>query len=188
MRLLALAALLALAPASAAQSGLLEALRGGGHVLFFRHAATDFSQPDADRLNLESCRTQRNLSEGGRSQARDIGAAFRRLRIPVGVVLASPYCRTLETARLAFGNATATRDLVSPVSAPEGEAQLTTALRRLLATPPRAGTNTVLVGHQFSLQNAADVNLAEGEAAVFRPVGASFRLVGRVTADGWAKL
>jgi hypothetical protein len=52
---------------------LVEALRRGGYVIFFRHARTDFSQPDSDRQNLEDCGTQRNLSEAGRADAHAIG-------------------------------------------------------------------------------------------------------------------
>ncbi len=76
---------------------LLDLLARGGLVIFFRHAATDFSQTDTDRQNLQNCQTQRNLSEQGRSDARGIGQAFQALGIPVGQLLASPYCRTLET-------------------------------------------------------------------------------------------
>jgi phosphohistidine phosphatase SixA len=46
---------------------------------------------------------QRNLTDGGRADARAIGAAIRSLGIPIGEVLASPFCRTRETAELIFG-------------------------------------------------------------------------------------
>jgi hypothetical protein len=49
------------------------------------------------------------------------------------------------------------------------EQERVAALRRLLATPPKPGTNTVLVGHLFNIQAAADIGLAEGEAAIFSP-------------------
>ena len=61
---------------------LVEALRRGGYVLYFRHAATDFSQSDTDTRNLANCRTQRNLTKAGREDARAIGRAIRALRIP----------------------------------------------------------------------------------------------------------
>ena len=56
-------------------------------------------------MKLDDCSTQRNLSEEGRAHARRIGEEFRRRRIPVERVLSSPWCRCLETARLAFGKA-----------------------------------------------------------------------------------
>ena len=49
-------------------------------------------------------RTQRNLV-GRRAPTRRerLGAAFRRYGVPVARVLSSPWCRCLETARIAFG-------------------------------------------------------------------------------------
>ena len=154
-------------------AALLSALRRGGYVIYFRHAATDFSQADSDRQNLADCSTQRNLNDEGRDDARAIGAAFRALGIPVGDVLSSEYCRTRETAELAFGRVTPTRDLTSRASTatPAERAERIEALRRLLATPPAPGLNTVLVGHLFNLQDATGVSIAEGEAAIFLPLG-----------------
>src|SRR6516165_8616678 len=77
---------------------LLAALRHGGYVLYFRHAATDFSQNDEKMKRFEDCADQRNLIDRGRDDARAAGAAIRELNIPVERVLASPFCRTVETA------------------------------------------------------------------------------------------
>jgi hypothetical protein len=60
----------------------------------------------------------------------------------------------------------------------------------LLATPPAAGTNTILVSHSPNIRLAADVDLpVEGEAAVFR-VDASgvSALVTRVLPTDWPVL
>lgn len=182
----------ATAPPGTEGQRLLAELRRGGYVIFFRHAATDFSQADTDRQNLENCRTQRNLSPQGRADAERIGDAFRLLRIPVGQILASPYCRARDTAQLAFARHEITRDLLAlPSARDEAERQaLIDAFARLLAAPPPvAGTNTVLVGHDFSIQAVADLTIAEGEAAIFEPRGAEgFRLVGRVPHYGWPAL
>jgi phosphohistidine phosphatase SixA len=169
---------------------LVAALRGGGYVVYFRHAATDFSMTDTDTGNLTDCRRQRNLIAAGRADARAIGRAWRMLRLPVGVVLASRYCRTRETARLAFGRFTPSTDITSlPSAATEAErARRVAALRRLLARPPRQG-NTILVAHLFNIQEAAGISLEEGEAAVYRPRGArGFRLVAKVMPRAWARL
>lgn len=153
-------------------AALVEALRSGGYVIYVRHAATDFAQPDADRENLDNCATQRNLDAQGRADAAAIGAGFQALGIPVGQVHSSEYCRTRETAELAFGRVTLTRDLTSRANASDDErARRRDALRCFLATPPAAGTNTVLVGHNFNFQDATGLSLAEGEAAVFAPRG-----------------
>src|SRR5262245_65452158 len=88
-----------------APSAAIDALRKGGYVLYFRHAATDMSKNDAGMKSFDDCPTQRNLVDRGRDDARAIGAAIKTLGIPIGKVRASPYCRTVETAELAFGRA-----------------------------------------------------------------------------------
>jgi phosphohistidine phosphatase SixA len=151
--------------------GLLAALRQGGFVLYFRHARTDFSQDDTDLSDLANCATQRNLSSEGQAQARLIGEAIAALAIPIGEVLSSELCRTRETAERAFGRATPMPDLTSfgTAGSEAEERERAAALRRLLATPPTPGTNTVLIGHLFNIQAAAGISLAEGEAAIFSP-------------------
>src|SRR5688572_20285621 len=90
---------------------VVQELRAGGYVLYFRHASTDFSQNDRTMKSYEDCASQRNLTDKGRGEARAIGAHVKRLGVPIGEVYASPFCRTMETARLAFGKATATQDV-----------------------------------------------------------------------------
>jgi virginiamycin B lyase len=160
-------------------------------VLAFRHAATDFSMSDETR-DLRDCSRQRNLSAKGQDQARAIGVAFRRLGIPIGRALASPFCRTRETARLAFGRArSADALLAAEFFADEAAGQRQPErLRRLLREHPRSGTNTVLVSHGFAIDDVAGIHLDEGEAAVFRPGRGrrGFALVARVEAGEWARL
>ncbi|HSD00278.1 MAG TPA: histidine phosphatase family protein, partial [Casimicrobiaceae bacterium] len=78
-----LAAALACAQQPLAGPPLRDALLAGGYVIYFRHAATDFGQNDDRMSGYEDCAQQRNLTERGRSDARAIGAAIRRLRIPI---------------------------------------------------------------------------------------------------------
>ena len=180
----------ALAQPPLAGQALVDGLRRSGYVIFFRHAATIVSQADTAGENLGDCQRQRNLSEEGRQQARAIGQAFATLRIPVGQVLASQYCRSLETAQLAFSRVTPMLDLNAVLqAATEVErAHRVEVLKRLLATRPPAGTNTILVSHLFNIQAAADLSIAEGEAAVFEPGGTSFRLAARVLPSEWEVL
>jgi virginiamycin B lyase len=174
-----------------APSSLVRRLRRGGYVLAFRHAATDFSMSDTTR-DLGDCSQQRNLNAEGRRQARRIGAAFRRLGIPVGQVLASPFCRTRDTARLAFGRARPSRDLLSAryVASPGARTRQPARLRRLLAQRPRLGTNTVLMSHNFAIEDASRESLAEGEALVAAPSRAKrgFEIVATVESQEWTRL
>jgi virginiamycin B lyase len=160
-------------------------------VLAFRHAATNFSMTDSTR-DLRDCSRQRNLTAEGRRQARSIGREFRRLGIPVGRVLASPFCRTRETATLAFGRAISSRELLSAEFF-EGEraAQRQPArLRQLLGRPPRRATNTILVSHNFAIDDATGESLAEGEAVIVAPGRGrrGFEVVGRLEAGQWGRL
>lgn len=170
---------------------LPRSLRAGGLVLVIRHAATDFSTPDQDPVVASDCSTQRNLSARGRADARAIGRGVRRLGLPVGKVYASVYCRTLQTARLAFGRATVHSALLNTIATQHDAAwrrQIRDA-RRLIGTRPRQGTLTVLVTHNIVVQEATGQTLEEGEAIVFRPLGNSrFRVVGRVLPGEWATL
>jgi virginiamycin B lyase len=169
---------------------LVAALRRGGYVLYFRHAATDPVPDDADPVVLADCDTQRNLSGLGRRQARAVGRAVASLDIPIGRLLASPFCRALDTARLAFGRATPEPVLENLETAPddvEREARIT-GLRRLLSAR-REAANLVLVAHGFNVTAAADVTIDEGEAAIFRPAPPDgFTLVATVTPRQWEEL
>ena len=169
---------------------LLAALRAGGYVIYFRHADTDHSRQDQRPVNFDDCATQRVLSDKGRQNSRTIGEAIRALDIPIGPVLASPLCRTVETAVLAFGSAEksmATREAgPEPVGSPGRYA----ALRALLSTAPPAGKNTAIVGHgypYYSLIGKGQM-LEEGEAAIIRRHGTSFQEVARLGLKEWREL
>ena len=176
---------------SATLSGpaLLAALRAGGLILYFRHASTDFGQNDEQMTDYENCASQRNLTDRGRSEAKAIGDTIKRLAIPVGEVLASPFCRTMETARLIFGRATASTAVRGGPAQPES-AERYAALRKLLSTAPPAGVDLVIVSHGNPFVAVfGPPYLAEGEAAVIRPLaGGGFVVVGRIPKDGWAAL
>jgi phosphohistidine phosphatase SixA len=168
---------------------LVKALREGGLILYFRHASTDFGQNDDQMTGYEDCAKQRNLTDRGRAEARDIGVAMKRLELPIGDVVASPFCRTMETARLIFGSATASAAVRGGPARPESEERYA-ALRKLLSTPPRPGTDLAIVSHgnPFNAVVGAPY-LAEGEAAVIRPLGAQgFVVIARVPKNAWDSL
>ena len=159
---------------------LIADLRKGGYVIFFRHTATDRKQKDLD-LDFKNCDTQRNLNQKGREQAQAIAVSFKRLNIPVGTVLASPFCRTLETAQIAFGKSTQSEGLVSIHYARNKTPELVQSLVQMLRTVPSEATNTILVGHGVNLDTALELNLEEGGAAIFKPKSnLSFVLVAQI--------
>lgn len=190
---LVLAAMLAAGPAKAAEDDLkrlsgqplVELLRGGGHVVYVRHGAADRGTDD-DPLGLGPCTAQRNLSPSGRAEATAIGAAFHRLALPVARVLASPYCRALETAQLAFGGAEVRHELrLWQGKLPdEMKNTLPEQAKRLLAEAPPSGANTVVVAHNY--KDLLGFDLQQGEAAVLRPDGTGgFVALARVLPAEW---
>jgi hypothetical protein len=195
--LLALLALCWLAPALAADAttetlsgpALVSALRQGGLILYFRHTSTDFGQNDDQMTGYEDCSRQRNLTDQGRDEARKIGAEIKRLQLPIGEVLASPFCRTMETARLMFGRAQSTAAVRGGPARPDSPDRYA-ELRKLLSTPPQPGTDLVIASHGNPFAAVAGTPyLAEGEAAVIRPLGADgFRIVARIPKTEWANL
>jgi phosphohistidine phosphatase SixA len=165
---------------------LVAEMRGGGRILFFRHPATDFAQNDSQMKSHEDCAGQRNLVDKGRDDARKIGIAIRALGIPIGRVLASPFCRTVESAQLAFGRVPEKFDEAAygpAAGGPERYAALGVALR---ANPGKP--NTVIIGHGLPFYALTGMRLAEGEIAVIRPLGRSFEIEGRIRVDDWAAL
>lgn len=169
---------------------VIAALQNGGYVIYFRHASTDRSQQDSDPQNLANCATQRNLTDDGRAQARATGDAIRSLRIPVGEVLSSEYCRAQEHALLAFGKVTVEPSLVLPDPLPDNERQRNKeSLQRLLATPPPPGVNTILISHSPNLKDATDVDLTvEGSAVILRPADGAPAVVALVLPGDWTSL
>jgi len=172
-------------------SELVDALKQGGYVIYLRHAATNRTTVDTKRDDLSDWTKQRNLSDLGRKQSVIIGKSIRALGIPVSQVITSPYCRCMETGKLAFGKVTVSNDLAFSIGTEKDEAErLAQALREMLGTQPRAGTNTVLVAHTANLKEAAKLwPKPEGVAFIFKPLGnAKFEMVTKLEAQHWAQL
>jgi len=81
----------------------LNQLKDGGKLILIRHAYAP-GNGDPNYFNLNDCSTQRNLSEDGRKQAKQIGEYFRKNKIKIEKVLSSEWCRCKETAKIAFKN------------------------------------------------------------------------------------
>lgn len=199
MRSLRLAAFLVLGIAVAAPAQaddpkpltreLLGQLRQGGFILYFRHGETPNYKDPIEGDHYEDCAQQRNLSVDGRAQARAIGQAFRDLEIPLGVVRSSPFCRSADTARLAFGRVERDLSLMSNGEDNEpGENERIRHLRNIMKIPPWPQTNTVFVGHGTPPKLlGGDHYLAEGEAAIFRPTQAGPVYVTSIKSDQWVQ-
>lgn len=184
---------------NAGLDALLPELRAGGHVIVLRHGPTDQGQQDVVPFDFADMSKQRQLSEEGRNQARQIGAALAALGVPIGEVYTSRLNRAVETGRLIAGKDPTAVDELTDSSggnqaamagnAGGGDEELGGSLREMVAAAPADGANTLIVTHKTNIADAfgADFgNVAEGEAAVFRPDGADgAAMVGRVQAAEW---
>ena len=175
---------------------LVQALREGGFNIYFRHAATDWSQSDRvgardDWLSCDSSR-MRQLSAEGRQTSIDIGNAMRALELPIGKVMASPYCRTVETAQLMqLGAVEATTDVMNlrVASYFGGRGAIISTAQMRLSTRPAEGTNAVIVAHGNVAQAATPVYPGEGEAVIFRPDGnGGFQYIARIAPRDWSRI
>ena len=169
---------------------LVQALAHGGYTILLRHTATSPFNPDSAVFDIDDCSTQRNLSELGKRQARLLGESFKKLEIGVSEVLASPYCRCMDTGQLAFGEVLSSDVLRVGDSRPGvGRDDPGIAIRKLLDTPPPAGKNNVLIAHSITLLYAFGLTgKPEGVAHVFRPSGLGLgqpQYIGVMNPDDW---
>lgn len=164
---LALLLTLCLAPAVAAADAWAELARPGSIVLF-RHATAP-GVGDPAGFKAGDCRTQRNLDDTGRAEARRLGEQFRQRGIQVGAVLSSQWCRTRDTARLAFGDAVREEPAFNSFFRQEQPARdAQTARARAVLGAWRGPGTLVVVTHQVNIQALAGVGAASAEGVVVR--------------------
>lgn len=176
-------------PGALAPGTVVQALRRGGYVIYFRHTATDFSKNDVASTGYGDCGNQRLLSPAGQNEAAAIGRRISALKLPVTEVLASPMCRTMDTAQRMLGRATPQPEMREGEAGGIGGGGDYPGLKRLLAAPVAAGGNRWMVGHGSPFRAIAGApHLAEGEAAVIRPEGARWTVVARLLPIDWAAL
>jgi phosphohistidine phosphatase SixA len=165
-----LAILLSLTPGLAAgDSGeALAALVKGGHVAMIRHGnAPPGYGGDPPGFRIDDCKTQRNLDEQGRAEARAIGAVFRNHGVHVDRILSSPWCRCLETARLMDVGPVETSWALVPDMYPSVPARLR-ELKEIVAAWRGPGT-LVLVTHALTVRALLGFLPIQGETVVLKP-------------------
>ena len=69
------------------------------NVIFLRHALAP-GYGDPSEFHISDCKTQRNLNEEGRDQARSIGIKLKMKGFLFNEIYSSEWCRCLETATL----------------------------------------------------------------------------------------
>jgi broad specificity phosphatase PhoE len=161
---------------------LWKRLRQGGLVVLVRHASTEPGYGDPPGYRLDDCRTQRNLSEQGRAEARRLGERFRAERVRVDQVFTSPWCRCRETAELAFGRSEDWEALSSFFDQPGEEAAATERVKKRIArygVRPPAG-NIAMVTHNVNIAGLTKLSIGTAEMVVVRPDGCcGLRVLGK---------
>ena len=165
------------APVGATEAGWA-LLRNGGQVVLLRHAIAP-GNGDPANFDIEKCSTQRNLSERGKQQARKIGALFAARAAPTERVLTSRYCRTKETARLAFGSAEDLALLDPPPADEKARKEQISAILKEVRDYSGSG-NLILVTHLETIEAITGQPAREGEAVIVGAGEDSVRVLGRI--------
>jgi phosphohistidine phosphatase SixA len=151
-------------------------------VMLIRHTDATVGDDLKVGFQMQDCTTQRNLSEQGRDAARRQGRNFRMLGIRVGKLLASPFCRTLETAMLMnLGPVDATPALGNIRPDAANDKQIADA-RALIAAWTGPGV-LIMVTHSSTILALTGVEPEPGGIVVLDPARgdlSKLRMVGRI--------
>jgi hypothetical protein len=180
---------------------LVSSLKGGGYVIVFRHGATDDSQKDIYPFKFDDISAQRQLSEKGRTLARELGGALSKLGVPIGEIYTSQLNRAVETGKLIGGKdvspvgelTDSSSGSASGMANPDGKnAKAGRAVRELVNAPPKAGVNNLAVTHKTNVADAFGKEFAdirEGEALVYKTSASGPAvLIARVQPGEWIAL
>ncbi len=144
------------------------ALAKGGHVALVRHGnAPPGYGGDPPGFKIDDCKTQRNLDERGRGEARALGEAFRNHGVRVDRILSSPWCRCLDTARLMAVGPVETSWALVPDMKPNISVRLD-ELKAIVAAWRGPGT-LVLVTHALTVRTLLGFLPVQGETVVLKP-------------------
>jgi len=154
-------------------------LKKPGYIILLRHSYSPAS-PEVEP-KFGDCSTQRNLDESGRAQARRLGDEFRKHGINSATLVASQYCRAIETAKLTKLGPVRELPALNQVYM-SGLRDAEQQGKQYMKTIP-ANQLTVLVSHISNIQAIAGVNLGDGEMAVVH-----LDKTGAVVVDGRIKV
>jgi len=170
--------------AQADDATLLRELRAGAVVLM-RHAQTTPGVGDPPAWRLERCDGQRNLAPEGIAHAQRIGQWFQLQRLRVSAVRNSPWCRTRDTATLAFGRHDDWPALGNIFEDRSGADAQAAAVKQYIDSV-KPGELVVLLSHGSTIAHIVSGagGLASGESVVVRrgaQAGAAPVVLGRLT-------
>ena len=152
-----------------------------GYVVLLRHAKTVSGTGDPPGFELDDCDTQRNLSEEGKEQAKQIGREFLDRNIPISQVLSSQYCRCLDTARLLDLGTVKPSPMLNSIFEDRTTAtqQVEQTRQRILNHQNTLGV-IVMVSHYANIVEITGTPLQEGEIAVIRANQRDLEVAGQI--------
>jgi len=140
-----------------------------GYVLLLRHSYAP-GVGDPANFKLDDCSTQRNLSDEGREDAREIGEWLKRREIKIAQVESSRWCRAKETAQLLdIGRGRLNKNLDSLFRETDIESHpATVKVRKQIINYRNKSGLLVLVGHYVNIAALTDVGVNSGEGVLVR--------------------
>ena len=140
-----------------------------GYVLLMRHSYAP-GVGDPENFKVNDCSTQRNLSDVGRQDAKDVGEWLQRREIKIFRVETSRWCRAKETAQLlGLGKVRLNKNLDSLFE--EADAlnhPQTAAVRKQIQNHRNKTGLLVLVGHYVNIAALTGVGVASGEGILIK--------------------
>lgn len=166
---------------------IIAELRGGGYIIFMRHANAPGELPTAATAAPGNTSLERQLDEKGQLDARQFGDAVRRLGIPFSSVERSPTFRTRQTAEYAgFTNVIIQDFLLEENMVGVTPARLEVLLEELAKKPPTG--NRLFISHSGNIMASfpdLDPYIEQGEALIADPARRDNVLVARIQITEW---
>ena len=149
-----------------------EQLNAGGKVALIRHAQVEEGEIKGNSLSRDpSCENEKNLSNEGRNNSLILGKRFKDRQIPISKVFHSPFCRTTETARLAFKDVSPQEYLsLIEILTPEKATLQTEMLNNIIGSYDGDG-NLILITHEPNIMTVSFETVKHLDIVVFKPMG-----------------
>jgi broad specificity phosphatase PhoE len=161
----------------------LDGPQSTGSIVLFRHALAP-GGGDPPGFKAGDCSTQRNLSEEGQVQAKRIGQTLRDRGIQVQAVWHSAWCRTRDTAQLAFPELQASvmrpKPAFNSFFADRSKASAQTATARKLLLAWRGPGALVVFTHQVNITQLTEIFPQSGEGVVLQRKDGKLVIQGRI--------
>ena len=140
-----------------------------GYVLLLRHTLAP-GVGDPENFKLTDCATQRNLSEVGRQDAKEVGEWLKRRELKIFRVESSRWCRAKETAQLLnLGKVKLNKNLDSLFEESDiANHPATKQVRKQILNHRNKVGLLILVGHYVNIGAVTGVGVDSGEGVLVK--------------------